>query len=167
MYITIGKIVQTHGVQGYVKAITYSDIPGRFENLKTVYLETDGEMRGLIIEAVQDGHDATLLKFRGIDDRESARKLVRQEVWVPESEKIELPADNFFVFELIGLQVFDIEGGEFLGTVEEVLTGAGNDVYVIRNGEAEILLPAVREFVKSIDRSAKRMEVQLIEGMRD
>lgn len=167
MYITIGKIVQTHGIQGYVKVIAYSNIPGRFRQLKTVYLEAGGEMRGLIIEDVQDGQDAALLKFRGIDDRESARKLVRQEVWVPENEKLELPADNYFVFELIGLQVFDIEGGEFLGTVEEVLTGAGNDVYVIRSAEAEILLPAVREFVKSIDLSAKRMEVQLIEGMRD
>lgn len=167
MYITIGKIVQTHGIQGYVKAIAYSHIPGRFQHLKTVYLESGGEMRGLIIEDVQDGQDAALLKFRGIDDRESARKLVRQEIWVPESEKAELPAETYFVFELIGLQVFDSEGGEFLGTVAEVLTGAGNDVYVIRNDEAEILLPAVREFVKSIDLPAKRMEVRLIEGMRD
>lgn len=167
MYITIGKIVQTHGVQGYVKAIAYSNIPGRFDNLKTVYLETDGEMRGLIVEAVQDGHDATLLKFRGIDDRDSARKLVRQEIWIPESEKVQLPADSYFVFELIGLQVFDIEGGEYLGTLAEVLSGTGNDVYVIRSGETEILLPAVREFVKAIDLPANRMEVQLIEGMRE
>ena len=94
MYIAIGKIIQTHGIQGYLKVIAYSGYPDRFLKLKTAYIEIDREMRGFIIDDIKSQNQATLIKFRGIDNREAARFLVKNELWVPEDQKIDLPEDN-------------------------------------------------------------------------
>lgn len=166
MYISIGKIVKTHGVAGAIKAIAYTGDPERFLSLKTVYFQLKDGIQGFIIEEATILGDATLLKLKGIDNREAARNMVRQEVLVPESEQVDLPDDMFFVHDLLGLKVFD-NNSVFLGVLEDVLSGAGSDIYVIRHDEQELLLPAVSEFIREIDLEERRMVVELIDGMLD
>jgi len=157
--------VQTHGSQGYVKVVAYSNLPDRFNDLKVVYIETESGRQGLVIEDVRPSTQCALIKFRGIDSKEAAKPYVLKELWVPESEKIQLPEGTYFVHELIGLRVFDMEG-KFLGEIEDVWSGAANDVYVVRRKDGrEILIPAVSEFVKEIDLEERKMVVKLIEGM--
>jgi len=163
-YIAVGKIAQPYGLQGYVKIFAYSEIPERFFDLKTVYIESDFGMRGLIVEDVQLHNQVVVLKLQGIDSREMAQTLTMQEVWVPEDQKIELPEDDYFIHDLLGLQVFDVDG-LFVGELVDVLQGGGNDVYQVQKGEAEILIPAVSAFIRQIDLPGKKMIVQLIEGM--
>ena len=164
MYIAIGRVLQTHGVQGYVKATAYSGIPERFLRLKTVYVETDEGYRGLVVEGVQLRGSTILLKLKGITTRESAQPLIQKELFVPESEKIDLPENTYFIHDLIGLRVFDM-AGRYLGTVEEVWTQGAHDVYVVRQGGREILIPAVSRFVKRVDLKGQKILVELIEGM--
>ncbi|NOX37828.1 MAG: 16S rRNA processing protein RimM [Calditrichaeota bacterium] len=164
MYIAIGRVLQTHGVQGYVKAVAYSGIPERFLQLKTVYVETDEGYRGFIVEDVQLRGSTILLKLKGVHTKELARQLTQKELFVPETEKIELPEDTYFIHDLIGLKVFDTEG-QFLGTLEEVWTRGAHDVYVVRQGKREVLIPAISQFVKAVDLNAGKVVVQLIEGM--
>lgn len=164
MYIAVGKIVQTHGLKGYLKAIPYSGYPERFVHLKAIHVGTGEEMHGYIVEAVQVREGFSLLKLQGIDNREAARTLVKNELWVPEEKKIELPDDVYFIDDLLGLQVFD-GGGVYLGELEVVLSNAGNDIYVVRNEEREVLIPAVSRFIKEVNLPQKKMVVQLIEGM--
>lgn len=164
MFIAVGKIVKTHGLKGYVKAIPYSGYPERFLHLQTIHVGNGEEMQGYIVEAVQVGEQFSLLKFRGIDTRETAQTLVKSELWVPEGKKTALPQGVYFIDDLLGLQVFDSEG-EHLGELGEVLSNAGNDVYVVRKEGREVLIPAVSQFVKEVNLPQKKMVVQLIEGM--
>lgn len=164
--IAIGRVIQAHGVQGWVKVTPYSGLPERFEVLKTLYLDSAGGLIGYILDDIQYHNMVPLLKFRGIDSRDSARKLVGQEILVSAAQQVELPEDTYFIHQLLGLQVFD-NHSEFIGTLEEVLTAAGNDVYVVRNEGTEVLIPAVSQFIRQVDLDAGRIDVQLIEGMRD
>ncbi len=166
MFIAIGKISQPHGTRGYLKAFPYSEIPDRFRGVKIVYVETELGMQGLIVEDVQVQGRYTLLKFKHYETRDAAKKLAGKELFLPEEQRIEMPEGDYFVHDLIGLQVFDVQRN-LLGILEEVWINTGNDVYVVRRNGDEILIPAVSEFVKEIDVTAGRMVVQLIEGMRE
>jgi 16S rRNA processing protein RimM len=164
MYIAVGKIIKVYGVQGHIKAIPYSGFPDRFTHLRMVYIEGGEGMCGFILEDVQVQNEVSLLKLRGIETRETAGTFVKKELWVPEEQQIELPEGEYFIHDLIGLEVFDTDG-ESVGKLEEVLLNAGNNVYVVREDQREILIPAVPEFIKLIDLQQKKMVVQLIEGM--
>lgn len=163
-YIAIGKVTQPHGLQGYVKVVSYARIPERFLELKTVYIDTETGLQGLIIEEVVIGDRITMLKFRGVDSREAARFLAQAELWVPDEQSIALSEGTYFIHDLVGLNVFDTEE-TFLGNLSEVWQGAGNDIYVITRGKREVLIPAVSDFILNIDLNEKKMTVQLIEGM--
>jgi 16S rRNA processing protein RimM len=165
MFIAIGKIIKTHGTNGYVKAISYSGVLERFLNLKTLYLEIDDEEKGMILEDIILQDRNVLLKFNNIDNREDAVKLVRKELKVLFEEKIKLPENNYFIHDLIGLKVFDIEGN-YLGIIENVLQMGANDIYQVKHEDDEILIPAVGEFIKNISLEEKKIVVKLIEGMR-
>jgi 16S rRNA processing protein RimM len=164
MYIAIGKIIKVHGVQGYLRAIPYSGIPDRFLYLKTIYIGTSHEMRGFILEDVVVQEQTSLLKMKGIETREAAVTLLKKELWAPEEQQIDLPEGVYFIHDLIGLKVIDGEG-EYLGELVEVLSNAGNDVYVVRKDEGDILIPAVSEFVQEVNLQQQKMVVQLIDGM--
>ncbi len=166
MFIAIGKISQPHGTRGYLKAFPYSEIPDRFRGIKTVYIETELGMQGLIVEDVQLRDRFSLVKFKHYETRDAAKKLAGKELFLPEDQRIEIPEGDYFVHDLIGLHVFDVQGN-LLGTLEEVWKNTGNDIYVVRRNGDEILIPAVSEFVKAVDVTTGRMVVQLIEGMRE
>lgn len=166
MFIAIGKIIKLHGVKGYVKVVSYSEITERFLELTSVYLELEGETRCFILEDVIVSDDSAKIKFKNINTREEAAPLVRKELLVPYEERVNLPADVFFIHDLIGLQVFDINGN-YLGLLKDVFQMGGNDVYQVNDGKREILIPGVSEFVKEISLKEKKMTVHLIEGMGD
>jgi 16S rRNA processing protein RimM len=164
MFIAIGKIIKLHGINGYVKVVSYSGILERFLKLTSIYMEIEGETRGFIPEDVVLDDSSANIKFKNINSREEAAPLVRKELLVPYEERVKLPADIFFIHDLIGLQVFDINGN-YLGPLKDVFQMGGNDVYRVNDGKREILIPAVSEFVKEISLTEKKITVQLIEGM--
>ena len=164
MFIAIGKIIKLHGISGYVKVVSYSRILERFLKLKSIYMEIEGETRGFIIDNVILEDSSANIKFNNINSREEAAPLIRKELLVPFEERIKLPPEIFFIHDLIGLQVFDINGN-YLGLLEDVFQMGGNDVYRVNDGKRETLIPAVSEFVKEISLPEKKMTVELIEGM--
>jgi len=162
--IAVGKFVKTRGLKGVLKAVAYSGVPERFLGLKTLYVHSDVGREGYVVQNVEIGSSLAFLKLKGIEDRESAKKLVNREILLPENQKIDLPEDTYFIHDLIGLQVFDTQQ-RFLGEIKNVLTNSGNDVAVIATERKEWLLPLVAEFVREIDLSAGRMMVRLIDGL--
>lgn len=165
MFIAIGKIIQPHGLNGYLKAIAYSGILERFLELKTLYIETEDETKGLILEDVILQDNYALIKFKNINNREEAASLVQKDLFIPYEDRLKLPEDNFFIHDLIGLQVFDIDGN-YLGIIENVMQVGANDIYQINHGDHEILIPAATEFVKKISLKDKKIIVKLIEGLQ-
>ena len=108
--------------------------------------------------------DRVILKLAGIDDRTAAEAMRGALVRVPIEQAVELPPGSYFWHEIVGLRVQDTRG-RALGTVAEVLATGSNDVYVVRSGEGELLLPAIKDVVRAIDREHGVMTVELIPGL--
>jgi 16S rRNA processing protein RimM len=163
-FIAVGKIVGVFGYQGWVKVSTYSGVKNRFAKVEAVYIDSGTELERKILTGQKYHQHQLLLKFRGMDDRETSRNFNGREIFLPEAEKIVLPENNFFIHELRGLKVYHTSG-EFLGTLTEVMSAEGNDLLVVKTEEKEILIPAVAEFVQVIDLEKGKVIVRLWEDM--
>jgi 16S rRNA processing protein RimM len=155
--------LKPHGLAGEVDVQILTDFPDRFDMLKTVYL---GERYAPAVLESQRRHGRRiLLKFEGCDDREEAEKLRGELIYVPVDEAVPLEEDEYYLHEIVGLQAWTTEG-EYLGRIEEVIDTGSNDVYVVRDGVRETLIPALSDVVLSIDIKQGRIEVQLMKGLR-
>jgi 16S rRNA processing protein RimM len=158
--IAIGKAVAPHGVRGDVRVIPLTDYPERFQKTAEVRLE-DG--RVLAVEGAKYHKQFVLLKFRGLDDRDAVDFLRGKLLMVDRDNLVKLPAGHYFVFDIVGLKVYD-EAGVCLGTVTDVIATGANDVYVAeQEGKPPVLIPALKEVVRAIDIPGGRMTVRLQE----
>ena len=161
-WIAVGRIIGAFGVRGQVKVVPTGRSPDRFRRLKRFYVgETHDRYE---IEQCQVRRTDALLKLKGIDTREAAVAQRYAYVYVPESEAIELPPGEYFVHQIVGLQVHTT-GGEHLGTVEEVLSTGANDVYVVPGPRGEVLIPALKTVIRTIDLASGQLIVELPPGL--
>lgn len=144
--------------------LIYSGLTDRFEGVKTIYFKSPAGIEGVVLTGAKLQGNRFNIRLKGIDTKEGAKGFVGREILLPASQKIELPEDFYFIDDLIDLEVFD-ESGQRLGVLTRVLEMSGNDVYVVREAEKEILIPAVAEFVKEINVKKRSMVVRLWEGM--
>jgi 16S rRNA processing protein RimM len=149
-------------VRGELLVEPLTDDPNRFAELKRVLLETDPVVE-VEIESVARHQARILLRLKGINNRNQAKELVGKYLSVTREELANLPDDTYFHFELIGMEVYS-DQGVGLGRITEILNMPANDVWVIV-GEKELLLPATKEFVVSVDREKRRVTVKMIEGL--
>jgi len=158
--IVIGKIVAPFGRKGEAKVVPFTDFPERFKELGEVYVgsEAAGGMRSIQGARLHKG--SVLIKFEGIDNITAAEALRGAEIRIRESDLLPLEEGTYYIHDLIGLDVLTTEG-ENLGKVKEVLTGPAQDVYVTERA----MIPAVKEFVVSIDLQKKQIVVNPIEGL--
>ena len=165
-FFQIGIFTNTHGIRGEIKVFPTTDDPKRFKRLKKVILRTPKEEKELEVESVRFQKQLVLLKFKGIDNINEIERDKGAGLFVPRSEAVPLGKDEYFIADLIGLKVITDEGEE-LGELSEVLQTGANDVYVVRQGEKEWLLPAIADCVKEVDITGGQMVVHMMEGLRD
>lgn len=167
-YIRIGKIVNTHGINGDVKVLPLTDDIKRFENLDSVLLENDN--RAIEIEKVWYRKGFVMLKFINHDNINDVLKYKDKYIVISEKDAIKLPKDSYFIFEIIGIKVYCVDGKE-LGEIVEVLQPGGNDVYVVQSVDdktglkKEYLIPAIKNVVKEINIDKKVMIIEPIKGL--
>ena len=165
--IRVGKITTTHGHRGALKVVPYTDYPERFEELERVYL-VDGDLKlDFTIKSVKYQKDNLILEIEEIADMDQAEKYKGKYLFIAEDQLRKLPEGRYYIFELIGLEVYEKE--ELLGKITDVIQTGSNDVYVVRRGQGkkDILIPALKQVVKDIDLEKKRMQVELLEGTLD
>jgi 16S rRNA processing protein RimM len=171
--IAVGSIVKAFGIKGDMIVHPLTDAPERFRSLRRVYLvpasvadgSADGEPVTTEIIAVQIDPRGVRITCTCAPDRTAAETFVGFLVMIPPEEAVTLPDGTFFVHQLIGFNAVDEEGTP-LGTLTDVLRFPAHDVYVIgAAGQRDLLVPAVREFVRSIDLSTRTMTLRVIEGM--
>lgn len=165
-YLEIGKIINTHGVRGELKILPLTDEPKRFDKLKSLFIDQKGNLIKYDIEYVRYHKGFVLLKLKGVESMEQADILRNHVLKIHRKDAVKLPEGSYFICDIVGLQVNDITGKD-LGLLEEVLKTGSNDVYVVRKEEKEILIPALKTIVKSIDLEAKQIIVDLPEGIND
>ena len=105
-----------------------------------------------------------LISFKGVTDHDQAEALIGAELFIPETELPELDEDTYYWFELIGIEVYTTKD-EYLGRIESIFPTGSNDVYVVKDKQKEILVPALDSVVIDIDLEHKRMRVDLPEGL--
>lgn len=169
MFVTIGLINSIFGLRGEIKVTPESDHPDRLSTLPglTVFVLKDNirEPYRVVDAGMQQSY--WRLKLQGVDTREQSQELIGGELQIPASKVLPLPQGRFYVFELIGLQVYTLQG-EMLGEVIDVLQPGANDVYVVGGqGQRELLIPAIKQVVKSIDLLERKMIVDPLPGLFD
>ncbi len=164
-YINIGKIVNTQGIKGEVRVIPLTDYPERFLRMDKVLVNNRGNLKTYQIEKVREHKKFFIIKFTEIADMDAAILLKNSLLQVPESELTKLPANTYYIFQLEGLAVFTAEGLR-LGTLQEVISTGANDVWVVKSEAGqEVLIPAIKQVVKSVDLESRKVIVELPEGL--
>ena len=163
--LLFGVITRPHGVKGevWVKIRNETDSLITKETRK-VFLGTDQIMHDL--DSFRAHRNGLLMKLVGCDDRNNADTLRGSKVYINVDQIEPLRPNEYFVHDLIGLKVLT-EQGEYIGGLVEVLPTGANDVYCIVGGDDEILLPAIKSVIRSIDLVKKEMIVRLMPGMRE
>lgn len=165
--LQVGIISSTHGVRGEVKVFPTTDDVNRFKNLKNVLLDTGKETKTLEIEGVKFFKQFAILKFKDIDNINDIECYKGKSLYVTRKDAVRLQKDEYFIADLMDLQVLD-EEGKTLGTLTDVLETGANDVYEITTpDEKQILIPAIKECILKVDVSKGCMVVHLLDGLVD
>ena len=165
--LQVGVITQTHGVRGEVKVFPTTDDPERFLNLKYVFLDTGREKMKLTIQSVKFFKQFVILKFKGINNINDIEKYKRCPLLVDRENAVELEEDEYFIADMIGMNVLT-EDGEILGTLKDVIETGANDVYIVNSKEhGEVLIPAIKECILDVNVKEGRMLVHLMDGLID
>jgi 16S rRNA processing protein RimM len=161
----IGEIVRPHGLAGVVKVRPTTDDAGRFALLKQVQLQRGESRLGeFAVEAVQIGKAEVLLKFRGVNDRDSAEQLRGAGLMIAREECLPTGPDQFYLFDIIGLPVYTA-AGELIGEIIDIETYPANDVWVVRREGQEKLIPAIKSVIQEVDLKNGRVVITPIPGL--
>jgi len=163
--VTIGKIERPFGVRGEFKVRSLSDVPGRLDQLKQVQvLRPTGQMVDTTVTRVRRAGSTYIMGLEGVTTPEEAGMLRGGLIQVPRTPAAMLSADVYFECDLIGMTV-ENERGEEVGMLETILEIPDNHLFVVRKGTEEILIPAAKSFVTSVDLTRRRMIVRGIEDL--
>ncbi len=166
-YVCIGAIIGTHGVNGEVKVLPLTDFPERFKKLEQMKLETPTGILSLTVENVRLTAKSILVKFTEIASKEAAAQLKKCRILVDEQDVYPLPEGVYYHFQLKGLRVYDKEIG-YIGVLNDIIETGANDVYVLDSPKwGEVLIPAIKQVIKTIDLDEGSILVELLPGLID
>ncbi len=163
--LTIGKVVGVHGVRGVIKIISHAASDAVFTSGGALLIHPpDNAMRPCDIEWVRPRKRLILASVKGIRDRNQAEALVGADIFIRRADLPACEEDAYYWVDLIGLTVATTEDA-YLGELTAILETGGNDVYVVKNGTRERLIPAIKSVVVDVNLDEKRMTVDLPEGL--
>ncbi len=171
-YVTIAQISAPFGLRGAVKASVRTDFPDRFEQLQEVFIAPPGASgivnweRKALLSAKLQNEKVVVLRFEGLTKSEQVESLRGYNVAVPFAETVPLPDGEYYVFQIIGLDVYTVED-VFVGKIVNVERLPASDLYTVRGplSKNDVLIPAIKDVVKEIDLETGRMTIVLLEGL--
>lgn len=164
--IALGVIRKPHGVRGEASVEPWTNDAQRFEEVKRVTLVSPDEAksRDATIASVRVHGGRVLVAFDGIDTPEEVRELANWTIEIPDEEARKLDAGEYFLHDLVGMQLIDAEGNE-RGQVVDAYEGGGGVLLNVRHDGAEFEVPFAADICTSIDLGAKRIVVDIPEGL--
>jgi len=160
-WVTVALLGRARGIRGEVTAISFSK-PERYQSLREVFLFPEGSRRE--VESAWFHDNRLILKFRGVDTMSDAERLAGCEVRVPRSERVPLEPGEYFESDLIGCEVVERDGGASLGRVTALQDAGGSGVLEVEGG---LLIPFARAICVAIEPEARRIVVDLPEGLKE
>ena len=165
--LAVGRVRKAFGIKGEIIVAPMTDFPDRFRKLENAYIgRSSADARPVSLDHVSVEPRGVRVKLAGIDSRNEAEKIVGLLVFVDSARRVQLEKGRYFIHDLIGLTVIDQKGNS-IGTLKNVLKLPAQDVYLVERNGREIMLPAVKEFVTSVDVDGGTISVRLIDGMLD
>ena len=164
-HLLIGEITKPQGIRGEVKVRHYTDDPDRFYDLETVLIPDGAGFREITVTGARVNGDDVFLTLEGIADRNEAEKMRGLKLYVDRAHARELPEDEVFIADIIGLPAFDTKGNP-IGTLTEVLTPGGVDVFVFKTPKGTLMTPGLKDVLKEVNVEEGRIvlnEVRLAE----
>jgi len=155
-YLSIGYILKPQGIKGELKVMPLTDDIQRFSRLKWVFFKNNDQYEKTYLKKVRIQGDTVFITLEGIDDRNKAEAYRGQYIWIDRDHAIRLPKDTYFICDLIGCTIVDLEGKK-MGIIEDILQTGSNDVYVVKDGNHEILIPAIKSVIKEV--SIRKKEI--------
>ncbi len=164
-FLRIGVVTTAHGVKGELKVFPTTDDMNRFKKLKSLYVEKKNVRKEFKISGVKFFKQFVLLKLEGIDTMDDALLYKDADLLVDRKHAVRLEKDEYFITDLIGLDVYD-ENNIKIGILKEVYPTGANDVYEIETSdEKTFLLPAIKDCVLDVDIKNNKMTVHILEGL--
>ena len=161
----IAEIVGVHGVRGACKIKTHGGPETLLaKGARLTAAHRNGFLQVLQVEWAKPHGKGLLMQFAGVTERSAAEALVGVGLHVARTALPALEDGSYYWFDLIGMAVYATEGG-YLGELQDVIPTGSNDVYVVRHGVREILVPALASVVRVVDTQQHRMEVDLPPGL--
>ena len=163
--LPFGRLGRPHGVRGELALRPFNaDGEGLARQTlpMTVQLVRAQERRQLTLLAARPANEVLLVHFEGVDTREQAAALTNFELWLPRAALPALDPDEFYVEDLVGCTVVDVEG-RVRGTVRESFWNGAQDVLTLDGPDGELFVPAVAEFIRAVDLEARRVVVDMHE----
>jgi 16S rRNA processing protein RimM len=161
-WVAIAILGRVRGTRGELTAIPLSSHPERFQQLQEVFLFGDGSR--FEVESVWQHDNRLIFKFRGIDSIADAEPLSGAEVRIPIGERLTLEPGEFYESDLIGCEVIERSNGAPLGRVTGFANSGGPGLLEVEGG---ILIPFARSICVEINTAAKKIVVELPEGLKD
>lgn len=163
--LQIGALTKTHGIHGEVKVFPMTDDLSRFKKLKDALIDTGKEMLPVECEGAKFFKQFAILKFKGFDTPEAIEKYCGKGLFVTRQNAVKLKKDEYFICDIIGLDVYDEEEKK-IGKVTDVIQTGANDVYeILLDDGRDFLLPAIKECVLDINMDEKTMKIHILEGL--
>lgn len=171
-YFEVGKILTTHGLKGEVKVNPITDfIEERFAPGANLYIGKsviDDQMREVIVEKARMHKQFVLVTFEGINDIDEAKKICGEMIFVKESDRQELEDGSYYYKDILDTPIYDAESGKKLGILNDIETPGANDIWEIKPDQGKSFwIPNIASVVKKVDLANHRIEVTLLEGLRD
>lgn len=165
--LEVGKIINTHGLRGEVKIVTWTDYPEVFEEIGFVIVKKRGEEERLTIKGVKYQKNNIIVKFAELDAIEEAEKYKNAVLLADRNALGELPEGVYYIADLIDCTVFEENGNE-IGVLTDVFSTGSNDVYDIkREGKKNLLVPIIDGVLKTVDIENKKITIKIPEGLED
>ena len=161
-YLEVGKVTNVHGLNGEVKVQPWADSPEFLCQFKTLYL--DEAHFPMNVQRARVHKNMVIIKFEGPTDVPSALSLRNAVLYIDRSD-VSLPEGAFFLADIYGLEVRDAGTGEVLGKIADVLTLPANNVYVVKGGARELMIPAVPQFIAETNAEEGFLRVNMMEGL--
>lgn len=161
----IGVISNTHGLKGEVKVYPTTDDVTRFEVIKKMYIDAQGEELLVHPASVRYFKQFVIVKFKEMSNINEIEKYKGFDLLIDREDAIPLNEGEYYLADLYHLRVL-LEDGSYFGELTDILRTGANDVYVVtmENGE-EVLLPAIKECILDVDLGKGIMTVHLMKGL--
>jgi 16S rRNA processing protein RimM len=166
-FLRIGYIAGSHGLHGALRVRTDNPDSTTLGTLERLLVETAAgrrEFKVLSVSALGGGHQRVVLE--GVDDANAAQALRGGAVMVAAASLPPLKEGEFYYFQIAGAEVI-LTDGRRLGTIEDIMSTGGHDVWVVRDGEHEVLVPVIADVVKAMDLEARRVTIEAVPGLLD